>query len=136
LSLDWHPPKVFSSDEIESSFKTSLVNLYRTAGMTQYSDVWSLLDDSKPFMIAGTAGEMFRGYRSMRLAEEGYSNISLEEKNREFLFNKELILPKNYFTHDAWEYYHNKLMDTFRSFDELYSSGIMPGKHENIPSSN
>jgi hypothetical protein len=125
LTLNWHPPKQFSLEEIESSFETSLINLHRTAGMTQYSEVWSLLDDSKPFMITGTAGEMFRGYRSMRLAEEGYGNIFLEEKDREFLFNKELVLPINCFTHDAWEYYHNKLMDTFRSFDELYSYDLV-----------
>jgi hypothetical protein len=125
LNLRWYQPKEFSLDKIESSFEASLMNIHKTAGMTQYSEVWSLQNDSKPFMLTGVAGEMFRGYRSLHLAEKGCGNTIIGENEREFLFDEELALPKNCFNPGAFEYYHNKLMGVFKSFDELYSFDLV-----------
>jgi hypothetical protein len=125
LALRWHPPKEFSPEEIESSFEASLVELHKTAGMTQYSEIWALQDESKSFMITGVAGEMFRGYRSMHLAEKGYGNTFLDEKKRELLVDEEFVLPRDYFNSDILEYYHDSLMSVFSSFDELYSYDLV-----------
>jgi SAM-dependent methyltransferase len=125
LPLQWQPPKEFSQDEIESSFDASLIDLHKTAGMTQYSEVWSLSQDYKPFMVTGAAGEMFRGYRSMHLAEKGYGNTLLEKKDREFLFDEEFVLPRDCFNPGTLEYYHDSLMGVFGSFEELYSYDLV-----------